>query len=110
MVDVTDIANLRGVTQLALGAAHSCALTADGFVYCWGSNEAAQLGVNSIGGHGPELHQVVTVDGHRLGDVIDLVATDAFTCAFTVPHTLYCWGAWQTQPVMTAATEIPIYH
>ncbi|MFL5310739.1 MAG: hypothetical protein ACJ79H_09845 [Myxococcales bacterium] len=33
---------LSGVQQLALGARHSCAQTADGAVYCWGKNDSGQ--------------------------------------------------------------------
>lgn len=36
---------LEGVTQLALGAYHACALKADGTVRCWGYNGYGALGV-----------------------------------------------------------------
>lgn len=36
--------SLLGVTNLALGHSHTCAVS-DGEVYCWGDNSAAQLGV-----------------------------------------------------------------
>lgn len=39
-----EIPGLRGVTQLALGAVHSCARLVGGNVQCWGSNHAQQLG------------------------------------------------------------------
>ncbi|MFN2298404.1 MAG: RCC1 domain-containing protein [Anaerolineales bacterium] len=37
----------EGVRSLALGFAHSCAVTESGAVYCWGSNEFGQLGDGS---------------------------------------------------------------
>lgn len=36
--------NAQGITQLALGPAHSCALLDDGTVRCWGSNRFGELG------------------------------------------------------------------
>jgi hypothetical protein len=37
----------RRVIQLTAGANHTCALMADGHVYCWGSNEYGQLGTGT---------------------------------------------------------------
>ncbi len=39
-----EIAGLGGVTAIAAGAAHSCALRSDGSVWCWGGNQSGQLG------------------------------------------------------------------
>jgi alpha-tubulin suppressor-like RCC1 family protein len=110
VVDVTpvDATHVRGVTRLALGAAHSCAMTSDGFVYCWGSNEAAQLGVNTIGGRKADPLMVQDAAGVPLGDIVDLSASDDFTCALKSSGKLYCWGLWMNEPVLAAATEIPL--
>jgi Regulator of chromosome condensation (RCC1) repeat len=108
IVDHADILNLNGATRLALGAAHSCALTADGFVYCWGSNEAGQLGVNGIGGSRTDPLQVLKNDLSPLEDVVDLAASGTFTCALTSSGKLYCWGRWMKNPVLTTATEVPL--
>ena len=37
----------KTVTTVVTGGDHSCALTSDGDVACWGSNNHGQLGINS---------------------------------------------------------------
>jgi alpha-tubulin suppressor-like RCC1 family protein len=108
IVDPFDVPNVRDASRLALGAAHSCAVTTDGFVYCWGSNESGQLGITSIGGIAPDARQVLTTDMSPLRDVVDIAASDSFTCAVTSSGKLACWGTWRNDPVLTTATEIPV--
>jgi alpha-tubulin suppressor-like RCC1 family protein len=38
------IAGLQGVTGIAAGSRHTCAVVTDGQIYCWGNNELGQLG------------------------------------------------------------------
>lgn len=40
------VGGVGNVVQLSLGYEHSCALTEDGDIYCWGSNTKGQLGPN----------------------------------------------------------------
>jgi Regulator of chromosome condensation (RCC1) repeat len=110
VVGVTSVDAANDVTRLALGSAHSCALTTGGFVYCWGSNEAGQLGIGNIGNHRATAGRVFTsdTDTTALSDVIDIAASEAFTCALTSTHKLYCWGFRKNEPLLAAATEIPL--
>ena len=71
-------------TRVVVGERHSCALTHDGFVRCWGSNEVGQLGR-------PDSFLVGDV-GVAIGDAIDLASSYAKTCAVTSDHTGWCWG------------------
>lgn len=47
--------NLSGVRQLSLGVAHTCAVTQDNELYCWGSNDNGQLGLSGSGIPSPTL-------------------------------------------------------
>jgi alpha-tubulin suppressor-like RCC1 family protein len=74
--------------ELALGSVHSCALTLEGEVRCWGSNEVGQLGVgNNISGRPAPL---LVVD---LGPGVKAIAAGAFhSCALTAAGGVKCWG------------------
>jgi alpha-tubulin suppressor-like RCC1 family protein len=75
------------VIQLSLGFHHSCALTADGQVFCWGRNQEGQLGDGT------------THDATEPRPVIGLVRVSRIaaggnhTCALARDGTVHCWGA-----------------
>ena len=74
--------------QVVAGSDHSCALTADGSAYCWGSNAFGQLG---IGARDWEPHplpaQVAT--GVRFKS---LTLGAVHTCGLALDGTTWCWG------------------
>ena len=72
------------VAEIAGGAAHACALRADGAVWCWGSNMYAQLGT---GDHMDRSHATIVLSGAR-----HISASISHTCAAKVDGTLWCWG------------------
>jgi alpha-tubulin suppressor-like RCC1 family protein len=80
---------LQGVTSLALGRTHSCALLADQSVACWGNNDSGQLGVlpGVIGQSGTPIR--VDLQNKK---VKSLVAGAKHTCALTADGTVLCWG------------------
>jgi hypothetical protein len=45
--DKVDVANTVGASSLTAGADHSCAIFADGKLYCWGANGSGQLGIGN---------------------------------------------------------------
>ncbi len=77
----------QGITALAAGFAHTCALTSQGELLCWGNNDRGQLGDDHAINHfqpSPVLgleHNVKTV-----------VAGDQFTCVLTAEGKVKCWG------------------
>ncbi len=76
-------------TAMALGALHTCALTASGKAYCWGKNNVGQLGDGSLNDHiTPSL---ITAPASAV--FVHISAANNYTCAVTAQHELYCWGA-----------------
>ncbi len=79
---------------LALGASHSCALTATGAAYCWGWGYEGELGNDSVANlpASPKIaFSPVAVDG--LHTFVQLVAGGYHTCGLTSGGSAYCWGS-----------------
>jgi alpha-tubulin suppressor-like RCC1 family protein len=73
-------------TAIAAGASHSCALTGDGRIFCWGRGDRGQLGANAVTSSPPSL-----VSGPPAATAI--AAGAAHTCALTGDGHVWCWGA-----------------
>ncbi|MBU1411776.1 hypothetical protein KKC22_09700 [Myxococcota bacterium] len=76
-----------GVTALAAGELHTCALKTDGSVWCWGKNDYGQLGDNST-----THRQVPTAVSALSSGVTALAAGDLHTCAIKTDGSAWCWG------------------
>lgn len=80
----TSIPSTPRFTSLALGEHHSCALSADAAVFCWGDNSRGQLGRRTAGPE-PAASGVP-------GRVIALTSGHAHACAILQDRSLWCWG------------------
>src|SRR5205823_2404421 len=112
-VDVTGLTS--GVTAVAAGKNHSCALMGDGGVTCWGDNGEGQLGdgtttvrlapvrviglpsrVSAIAAAGDRTRAIrltpVSVAG-LAGPGISIATGEAHTCAVTTAGAVECWGS-----------------
>jgi alpha-tubulin suppressor-like RCC1 family protein len=80
------------VTQIAAGGAHTCALTSDGNVRCWGANHRGQLGYGHSRNIGDDELPSSAGDVNVGGPVAQLAAGGTHTCALLTNGTVRCWG------------------
>jgi Regulator of chromosome condensation (RCC1) repeat len=89
----TSIRNLPvGITQVAVGGHFACAVVAaNQRVYCWGKNDAGQLGRGIIASPGdPEADAAVPVANLLARRV---AAGHTHACAIASDSTVRCWGS-----------------
>jgi alpha-tubulin suppressor-like RCC1 family protein len=84
-----------GAASLALGAAHSCVLSLDGAVYCWGSDYEGELGPSTQLVQCPDSNDVACslVPLPVLTGAAAITAGWQHACALMTDGTIQCWGA-----------------
>jgi len=97
-VDVAGLAH--GVTAVATGPNHTCALTSAGGATCWGNNHHGQLG------DGTTDDTVVPIDVPSLSSGIEAIAVGGeHTCALTGAGAVKCWGNGEYGQLGTGSTK-----
>ena len=81
-----EVSGLSGVSQVALGSLHSCALLSSGGVECWGYGGNGQLGDNSL----VDRSTPVSVSG--ISTAVEIGGGDQHTCAVLSSGSVKCWG------------------
>jgi alpha-tubulin suppressor-like RCC1 family protein len=79
------------IRDVGAGGAHSCLVRGDGTVWCWGANEAGQLGNGSFAGAAAPV-AVIDDAGGAFGDAAQVDAGRDFTCARRLDGSAWCWG------------------
>lgn len=81
------VPKLTDVISVTTGNEHSCSLSLEGEVYCWGDNHFGQLG------HGKQAHQFFPPRPVPIkGPAFAVSAGRRHTCALLSNRTVQCWG------------------
>ncbi|MGL4650285.1 MAG: RCC1 domain-containing protein [Caldilineaceae bacterium] len=88
-VDVLGL--LTGAKAITAGFRHTCALTFQGGVKCWGSDEYGQVG-DGNGATNEPIAMPVAVQGLSSG-IQAISAGNSHTCALTTAGGVLCWGS-----------------
>lgn len=77
-----------GVKQVRVGWKHTCALSKDNSVYCWGRNEEGQIGNKYFQHHVNTPSPVLDL----MSDVVSISTGYQFSCAINSSGRVQCWG------------------
>ena len=96
--NVDNAATLSGVSALASGASHMCAVQTGGSAVCWGDGSAGQRGDSSSVTTQSWPVQVLAGAGTadnagKLSDVVAMTAGNGFSCGLTSAGSVLCWGS-----------------
>jgi alpha-tubulin suppressor-like RCC1 family protein len=86
----SDIHTGAQVTDVTTGRYHTCALSSDGQLRCWGLGSSGQLGYGNFNNLGAPPAAGVNLDGIT---AYRIIAGAAHTCALRSNGTARCWGA-----------------
>jgi alpha-tubulin suppressor-like RCC1 family protein len=84
------IGNFFGVAEVSAGYAHACARRFDGTVWCWGANNAGQVG------DGTTVDRSSPVQVVGINSAVQIAAGVAHSCAHLQDATIRCWGLNQS--------------
>lgn len=89
---VGDVAGPTGVSvdaiDLAAGISHTCEIRLDRSVWCWGDNQAGQLGDGTTNPHSGAIQVGDGFDWRRID------ANELYTCGIRLDDSLWCWGGY----------------
>ncbi|MBN1960687.1 MAG: hypothetical protein JW841_07050 [Deltaproteobacteria bacterium] len=74
--------------KVKAGTRHTCALTSNKTLYCWGNNSYGQLGLGNTSDYESNFTNIVS-GGYQWQD---FALGDDFTCGIQNDYSLWCWG------------------
>ena len=90
-------------TDVALGRTHSCALSMDGAITCWGRNDSGQLG---DGSGAQQIAPVPVMLPPEADTPIEIEAGFQQTCMINDFGELWCWGSNASGQLMLEPDEM----
>jgi alpha-tubulin suppressor-like RCC1 family protein len=91
---------VSGVSSLAAGSLHTCALKSDGTVSCFGSNVRAQLGDGTLD------YRTTAVTALGVTGAVSISASDYRTCAASTDGSVRCWGDTAAPSLVAGLSDI----
>jgi len=90
LVDMSSLNAGEVFTSLGLGSGHTCGLTNQGRILCWGSNNDGELGTGNNALSRLPLPTSTPISGAVTYSSV--TANQGHTCALTPTKAAYCWG------------------
>ncbi len=79
------------ILSVSAGDNHTCAITKDGNLYCFGKNDYYQLGTGDDYEYSYPT-RVIDNTNEYLSNIIQVSLGESYTCAVNSLGELYCWG------------------
>jgi hypothetical protein len=108
--DGTTSIPITDAISIGAGAEHTCAIRANGGVWCWGRNANGELGNDTTTANAPAAVQVRTADGTPLAGAVRVEGGNGFTCALDGDGGVWCWGLNASGTLGSGATSTPRPH
>jgi alpha-tubulin suppressor-like RCC1 family protein len=83
---------LTGITQIANGGYHGCAVLSTKQLRCWGRNSSGELGTGNVD-DSARARVVRSANGRALRNVTSVSVNQASTCALVTNGQVRCWGS-----------------
>ncbi|MFH1434552.1 MAG: DUF4215 domain-containing protein [Pseudomonadota bacterium] len=96
---------LIGVESLNTGGGHSCVVTTDGLVYCWGYNDDGQCGTGDTVTPQPAAIQAGGLGGRAIEAAPSIYN---HTCVLNAAGAVFCWGNNETGQCGNGTEDSPL--
>ena len=88
----TDTTPLAGIVEVSSGSVHTCALTEQGGVLCWGNGLVGQLGNGDDNADKNYPVAVMESGDVPLAGIVQISTDGYYTCGLKSGGTVVCWG------------------